>query len=566
MYHSRRTIAMRVTGAVVAFVAMLAVPPPAQAARPAGSSPVTVAPACPGPTRPGEVTCDALVRTDIAAVPSLAPNEVPSGYSPADLAQAYSLRTNHGAGATVAMVNAFQDPTIEHDLGVYREQFGLPPCTTANGCFHVVNQHGDPSPLPLHDPRDFTAALEQALNVEMVSAVCPLCHILLVEANSSNTFDMYQAEDYATAHATYVSNNWGLPEYAGETADDAHFNRPGVVITASTGDNGHAQQYPATSPYVTAVGGTSLHRAGNARGFTEDAWDSAGSACSTYEPRPAWQLAVTTCDNRAEADVSATADPSYPVAVYDSYGHNGWITSGGTSVSTPIITAIYALAGTPRATDYPVTYLYTHAQYLNDITTGDANGNCGAPICDATTGWDGPSGLGSPNGSTAFTYKFPFSVASPGDQHTNIHNIVNLQLQAFNGDPPYHWAASGLPIGLDIDLNSGMIFGQVTQVGNFGVTIFVADSNPETPGIAYSFHWLVTQPMAVVPSIIGLSQGTATNVLNAAGLVMGAHPGVVNCNFLNEVASQTPDAGTVVPYGTAVDVTIGRKPSRGGCP
>src|SRR4051794_4728613 len=212
----------------------------------------------------------------------------PSGYGPPDLQAAYNLPSaTAGAGQTVAIVDAFDDPTAESDLAKYRSFYGLPACTAANGCFRKINQTGGSLP-PAPSP-DW--ALEISLDLDMVSAVCPNCHILLVEANTNLDSDLYAAEDTAARlGANAISNSWGGDESADETANDVHFNHPGIAITASSGDNGFGVSYPASSPFLTAVGGTSLTRdTSTARGWTESAWSGAGSGCSAFEPKPSWQ-------------------------------------------------------------------------------------------------------------------------------------------------------------------------------------------------------------------------------------------------------------------------------------
>jgi subtilase family serine protease len=174
-----------------------------------------------------------------------------------------------------------------------------------------------------------------------------------------------------------------------------------VAITASSGDSGYGASYPATSKYITAVGGTHLVTSSTTRGWTETAWSGAGSGCSSYETKPTWQTVTTGCSKRAEADVSAVADPATGVAVYQTYGASGWVVYGGTSVASPIIASVYALAGTPATGSYPVSLAYSNTASLNDVTSG-SNGSCGAPLCTAGTGWDGPTGLGTPKGIGAF--------------------------------------------------------------------------------------------------------------------------------------------------------------------
>ncbi|HEX6500667.1 MAG TPA: S53 family peptidase [Micromonosporaceae bacterium] len=370
----------------------------AQAA-PAPSTPANVARACPRANQPGVMTCYALRRTDIMQSKGIVPNATPSGYGPSDLRSAYKLTSTGSSSATVAIVDAYDDPNAESDLATYRSQYGLPSCTTSNGCFRKVNQNGSTSPLP---SANTGWAGEIALDLDMVSAICPNCHILLVEANSNSNSDLYTAENRAVAMgAKYVSNSWGGGESSSQTTDDSYFNHPGVAITVSSGDNGYGAEYPATSRYVTAVGGTSLSRASNTRGWTESAWNGAGSGCSAYDSKPSWQTVSTGCSRRAEADVSAVADPNTGVAVYVTYGASGWNVYGGTSAAAPIIAAVYALAGTPGSSDYPAAYPYSHQSNLFDVTSGN-NGSCGAPMCTAGSGWDGPTGLGTPNGTAAF--------------------------------------------------------------------------------------------------------------------------------------------------------------------
>lgn len=330
--------------------------------------------------------------------PSVSPTSTPGGLGPADLADAYQLDQTKGYGQTVAIVDAYDDPTAASDLAAYRSQYGLPPCGTSDGCFSKVNQSGTAGPLPAANAG---WAAEISLDLDMVSAVCPLCNILLVEASSAYFSDLGTAEDTAVRlGAKFVSNSYGGGE-SNAVDTDPHYNHPGVAITASTGDSGYGVSYPASSPYVTAVGGTSLTRSAGGRGWTETAWSGAGSGCSAYGSQPADQLnAATGCAKRAVADVSAVANPNTGVAVYSG---GGWGIYGGTSASAPIVAAVYALAGTPGAGDYPNSYPYQNSGALNDITAG-SNGSCAVhQWCTAGIGWDGPTGLGTPNSAAAFS-------------------------------------------------------------------------------------------------------------------------------------------------------------------
>ena len=505
MRTSLRLLRLPIAITVMVVVATMSVPATAaatattKATRVASGAPalpkITTRAACPQPTGKHVMRCFAIFRTDIPAVAANAirPNTVPGGYGPSDLASAYNLPSaTNGSGATVAIVDAYSDPNLASDLAVYRTQFGLPACTVANGCLQIVNQNGATSPLPASDPG---WAGEETLDVDMVSAICPLCHIILVEANSATDTDLYPAVDRAvTMGAKFVSNSWGHAEYSGETASDVHFNHPGVAITVSSGDSGTGALYPAVSPYVTAVGGTSLTRVGNSR-WSETVWNSsrgkAGSGCSIYEPKPVWQHVTTNCSGRAEADVSAVADPTYGVAVYQTYGDTGWDIAGGTSASAPIIASTYALAGTPTAGSYPVAYPYTHPTSLFDIISGN-NGGCGAPICTAGIGWDGPTGLGTPNGTGAFVGPTVLVANNPGNQTANVGTATSLTLTASGGISPYTWTSTALPAGLSLNGSTGVISGTPTSAGTTSVTVTAHDAGASTASTTFS--WVVSPP------------------------------------------------------------------------
>ncbi|SEP51184.1 hypothetical protein SAMN04489732_115179 [Amycolatopsis saalfeldensis] len=396
----RRT--MRGLSAIVgfaSFVLVLGGSLPAQASPAAPLQPGTTH-ACNQNVQAGYATCFALKRTDIKQA-ALAPNAAPSGLGPSDIKSAYKLGDG-GSGQTVAIVDANDDPNAESDLAAYRKQFGLPECSTANGCFSKVNQNGQASPLPSPDSG---WAGEISLDVDMVSAACPACKILLVEADSATIDNLGQSVNAAVSlGAKYVSNSYGGGEDGSEASyDSKYYSHPGVAVTASTGDSGYGASYPATGAGVTAVGGTSLTADGSSRGWSESAWSGAGSGCSTSVAKPSFQSSVDTgCDKRGEADVSAVADPNTGVAVYQTYGGNGWAVYGGTSASSPIIASVYALAGAPGASDSPNSYPYAHTDGLFDVTSG-SNGSCSASQqCNAGPGWDGPTGLGTPNGTAAF--------------------------------------------------------------------------------------------------------------------------------------------------------------------
>jgi len=350
----------------------------------------------------GFARCHADVVTDAAG--NTVTNTTPAGYVPADLRSAYGIPASTGAagtGPTIAIVDAYNDPNAESDLNVYRSQFGLGSCTTADGCFTKVSQTGT-----TRYPRNNGGwAQEISLDVDMAAALCSNCKILLVEASSNSFSNLLAAEDYATSHGAVVSNSWGGGEFSSETASsyDGHFNRAGVPITVSSGDAGYGVEFPASSRYVTAVGGTHLVRDSSARGWSETAWSGAGSGCSRYESKPSWQ-ADAGCTRRTVADMSAVADPDTGVAVYDSYasqGASGWLVFGGTSVAAPLVASVYADAGNAGATLYG-SYPYSHTSWLNDVIQG-SNGLCGGSyLCTSGSGFDGPTGIGTPSGLGAF--------------------------------------------------------------------------------------------------------------------------------------------------------------------
>ena len=349
-----------------------------------------------GPAAVGAARCHALVVTDSKGAPLA--TSTPSGYGPSDLRSAYKLTATGSSTQTIGIVDAYNDPNAESDLAVYRAQYGLSPCTTANGCFRTVDQNGGTS-----YPRGNSSwAQEISLDLDMASAICPGCHILLVEAATSSLTNLGTAVNTAaTLRATTISNSYGGSESSSETSWDAsYYHHPGVAITASSGDSGYGVQYPAASQYVTAVGGTSLTRASNTRGWSETAWSGAGSGCSAYEPKPIWQKDAG-CSRRTVADVSADADPNTGVAVYDTYHTGGWLVFGGTSVASPIIAGVYALAGNAASVNFG-SYPYGHTSSLFDIVSG-SNGSCASTyLCTAGPGYDGPTGLGTPNGTGAF--------------------------------------------------------------------------------------------------------------------------------------------------------------------
>lgn len=388
------------------------------------------------------------------------------GLTPADLASAYGFAAaTGGSGQTVAIVDAYDDPDIESDLGTFDGEYALAACTHADGCFTKVGQSGSETALPAHDTRGWS--VEIALDVETVHSACPKCRIVLVEASSESFADLAASVDEAVAlGATEVSNSYGGLETELEAGELAAYDHPGVVIAAAAGDSGYlnwdrlAEAFlapglpdaPASLPSVVAVGGTSLKLTSAGARRSETVWNDSGppsgadfkqfsatgGGCSTAFEAPAWQQglaawAATGCGSRRlDNDVAAVADPYTGFDIYTSYDYaagavTGWNTVGGTSLSSPLIASLYALAGGSRGVDYPASTLYAHlgqTSALYDVTKGGsgycdavAPGPCGEPAvneefgeldclgttaCDAAAGFDGPSGVGAPRGLEAF--------------------------------------------------------------------------------------------------------------------------------------------------------------------
>jgi subtilase family serine protease len=340
--------------------------------------------------RPGYARCFAWIRTDVSK--SMQPNA--GAYGPSDLQTAYNLPSStNGNGQTIGIVDAFGYPNAESDVTAYRSHYGLPACTTANGCFKKVDEHGGTNYPPTNSGWDG----EQALDLDMASAICPNCHIVLVEADNNNFGPLATAEDQAAKQgAGQISNSYGGGEFA---ATNKHFSHKGVVITASSGDGGYGPQQPCSWASVVCVGGTTLTKVSPR---TEVGWIGAGSGCSALVKKPLWQTDKG-CTMRSESDVSATANPSFPVAVYL---NGGFTAFGGTSVASPIIASVFALAGNhTKVKAAKGIWAAGGSSKLNDITAGAKNGNCPSQypyICLPGVGYDGVTGWGSPNAVGAF--------------------------------------------------------------------------------------------------------------------------------------------------------------------
>jgi subtilase family serine protease len=344
-----------------------------------------------GPEAPGFARC----HSDVVDNGNGAPNATtPTGLSPSTIktAYGYSASTTAAAGKTIAIVDAYDDPSAENDLAVFNSQLGLPACTTANGCFTKVNQTGG-----TRYPRTNSGwALEISLDVQWAHAIAPGAHILLVEASSNSFTNLLAAEDYAKTHAQYVSNSWGGSEFSSEASYDAHFTQSGVSFFVSSGDSGLPAEYPSASPNVISVGGTTLHFDTNGTFVSETGWSGGGGGCSTYETSTGAQSSfsqygqVNCGGKRATPDVALDADPASGVSVYDSTAYNGsrgWFTVGGTSASSPMWAARAADAGTviDAGSVYGASITY------RDITLGGNTAGClsGYDLCTGRGSWTG---------------------------------------------------------------------------------------------------------------------------------------------------------------------------------
>jgi subtilase family serine protease len=324
-----------------------------------------------------------------------APNaSTPTGLSPSAIKSVYGFSTSStvGAGKTIAIVDAYDDPSAESDLGVFSSQYGLPSCSTANGCFRKVDQTGGTK----YPRTNSSWALEISLDIQWAHSIAPGAHVLLVEANSNGFSNLLTAEDYAKTHASYVSNSWGGSEFSGETNYDAHFSQAGVSFFVSAGDSGLPAEYPSASPNLISVGGTTLHFDTSGNFTSETGWSSGGGGCSTYETANPAQSSfsqygqVGCTGRRATPDVSLDADPASGVSVYDStpyLGSAGWFTVGGTSASAPMWAARSAETGAV----VNAAYVYAANITYRDITIGNNGAPClvGYDLCSGRGSWTG---------------------------------------------------------------------------------------------------------------------------------------------------------------------------------
>jgi hypothetical protein len=528
---------------------------------------------CPPPTK-RRASCMAAVVPSEDGEPVVGPglegSGVDGGFSPADLRSAYDLPGLGGSGLTVAVTIAYDDPNAEADLAVYRNHYGLPPCTTANGCFEKVNQRGEAKNYP---PSNSEWALETSLDLDMVSATCPQCDILLVEADSEFLEDLGPAvEKAAELNATIISGSWATEEFEGETGANPYFHHPGLPSLFATGDWGYGTYYPAASPDAIAVGGTDLRRSGNARGWTEAAWSGAGSGCSPYQEKPGWQRDPG-CAGRTVADVSAVADPATPVSVYDTYQQSGWTLLGGTSVATPLVAGIEALSSGAFRAAGPSAFTRTGSGGgLFDVTDGE-NGPCATVddgggfsatyLCQADVGFDGPTGWGTPDGPLSL----PVAITEPATVTANdavtLHGMVDPGGLATAYRFEYGETASygsSVPIP-DASAGSGSGYVDVSHAigGLQGGTLYhyrvvAANAAGTFPGVDRTFG--TTAPIATT--------GAATEIRSfGATLHATVDPQGLSTRYYFEYGpdssygSKRPVRAAALGEGTAVEMALG---------
>jgi subtilase family serine protease len=517
------------------------------------------------------------------ASPKVTSKSVPAGLTPQNLHSAYSLPTETAGSATqtIGIVDAYNDPTAEADLGVYDTTFGLPACTTANGCFRKLNEQGKTSPLPA---KNGEWSSEISLDLQMARAICQNCHIVLVEASSTAWGDLGTAVNTAaSAGATEISNSYGGAEGSGYSSLGTYYNHPGVVVTVSSGDCGYFNQactgdaaaanFPAGSPNVVAVGGTSLSHSGSTWGST--AWDDGGSGCSHVFSATLWQsdvenFSATGCGSgRSVADISAVGDPYTGVDVYDttpagSGDPTGWGVWGGTSAASPIVAAEWALGGGARGVSYPSATVYSHIGEegdLYDVTSG-SNGSCsGATSCKAHTGYDGPTGVGSPIALGAFTVAgTPADATAPSiSGSTEQNQKLTASAGEWSASPTslsYHWVlcnSSGASCTAISGATSSTLTVPASAVGSTIRVVVVAGNASGTGTAAESSQTALIA--SDVPAITGFtpSSGVTGSTVTIAG---SAFTGASQVRFGNLSTTFTVLSSTaieaVVPSGAAV--------------
>jgi len=616
---------LKATAASVALVAGMASGGVGASAAASSSAapPGDQAPACGAPAA-GHVRCGAIQLLDPSqnwhpgprgGAPSKKPggassSTAPSGYYPADLQSAYNLASalsgmTTPGGATIAVVDAYDDPYAASDLATYRSTMGgatdpstglpgsaIPPlCSSAGstGCvtFTKVNQSGGTS-----YPSGNTGWGEEiSLDLDMASAVCPDCNITLVEASSNSFSNLDKAVAYAKSlHPAAVTNSYGGSEFSSETSYNgtyAYSSSGGpTAVTAATGDGGYGVEFPAASPGLTAVGGTTLTYSGTGTSLAwnpQTVWSGAGAGCSAYETMPTWQDTPafdlsSVCTSRQVGDVSAVADPNTGVAVYDTYGVSGWLVFGGTSASTQIIGAMYGLAAGAGAEQPSPAGLYGGTGVV-PVTSG-SDGSCGGTyLCQAGTGqlssgYAGPVGVGVPygigafSGATAGTLSFSQSSETPTAGQVVGPLTVDLSKSAPSGGVTVDLATSSSGGGFSTSLSGPFssplplaVAGGGTATGSF----YYEDTVAGTPSVTASATGWTTGSLsvtvkagslasiAVSPSSATVAEG-GTQIFTATGADAYGNPVSVDPSWTTTTGSD----GSVSPAsGSSTTFTAG---------
>jgi streptogramin lyase len=371
------------------------------------------------------------------------------GYNPQDLQSAYNVPATGGEGNTIALVDAGGYATAEADLAKYRSQYGLPACTSegkteAEKCLRIINQTGEEANYPPSAGWED----EEALDLDMASAACPRCRLMLVEANSTLMSDLgASANKAAEKGANEISNSYGAAEEAFNSEElNGDYHHEGVMVTAAAGDGGYlgylygqsSLWYPAAQSFVVSVGGTELFRATNSRGWSEETWGASGGGCSLSEQKPVWQT-DTACAHRTDNDVSAVASPGTPVSVYL---NGSWGLLGGTSASSPLVAGIEAHASAFAHALPGADGFYSDEAAAFDVTTGAnaQNGECEiAYLCTAGVGYDAPTGVGSPNGPLLLSGLPPIAGARAPSALTATTATLNGVVDPQGSETSYHF-------------------------------------------------------------------------------------------------------------------------------
>lgn len=554
---------------------------------------------CPAP-KPGHAACGGIIGAVSArgakagtAAPGAAAGSVKAGTSaaasvtgltPANLQSAYNLTAASASGGmsgatpeVIAISTAYDDPTAAQDLAAYRAQFGMTPCITpdnisqyslplGSGCVAKVSQDNQASSLP---PTDASWTGTDSVQMDAITAICPNCQILLVEASSSSDADLDQTLITAENDADFITGGWIDDDSPAETtADQLYLNAPGKALVFPGGDSGTGTGWPASSQYVTAAGGTTLTAdASSSRGWTEKAWSDSGGGCAPFSPKPSWQPDGTSpdgCLDRTANDVAAVGDPNTPVAIYDS-AVGGWATSGSTVISAAIIAGVYALNGLPHAGTYPASYPYQSGSSgdFNDITSG-SDGSCEsgrAYLCQAGTGYDGVTGMGTPNGISGLSYQASgdtVAVPNPGTMNYSTGEKVNIPLQASGSDSgqAITWTANGLPASLSVNSATGAVTGTApSTAGTSKVTVTATDATGAAGSVSFDINSLASLNSGWTAASGPFTSSVSSMCLDdpagnyAAGTAIHVHScnSGANQNWIFHPSAAPGGAGTITP-------------------